>query len=118
MRAVPLAVAAAYLPGTGLVLDPTNDEERKAESRHVFAFAFGLGISTEAKKGQAEGQGEMQIDEDGAEAEAEIVLVESEGDFSKEEVNVALEHARVAVLDVMAYVRSQMSLHLSKRLQK
>lgn len=80
MRGIAIAVSLAYLGEEGgLVIDPTNVEESKAESRFVFAWAFGSGMSTEEK-------GDMEVDDE--DIEAEIVWTETEGDFTRDQVSL------------------------------
>jgi exosome complex component RRP46 len=83
MRAVAIAVSLAYVDGE-LLLDPTAEEEERAQSRFVFGWAFGSGISTVGA--EAPGASEMGVDGDKLD-EAEIIWTESEGEFTKDQVS-------------------------------
>jgi exosome complex component RRP46 len=77
LSAIPIAVAVALLSSGNLVLDPTMEEEVKANAR----FGFGWAISSIGSQG-----GDMEVDDDEG-LEMELVWVESEGSFSRSEVS-------------------------------
>lgn len=128
MRAVAIAVSLAFVDGE-LLLDPTAEEEDRAQSRFVFGWAFGSGISTVG----AEGASADGMEVDGAkEDEAEIIWTESEGEFTKDQVSTqlicrqdkaykkfenALQDGRTAAGDILAFFRQELGEFLSKSLQ-
>jgi len=81
-------VAVALLPSDILVLDPTMEEEVKATAR----FGFGWAISSSASEG-------MEVDDD-ERLEMELVWVESEGSFSRTEVNTCDISRRIELMIV------------------
>lgn len=64
-----------------LVVDPTEEEEKRAMSRFVVGWAFGQGVSTKTNQGEDERMGEGS-------GEAEMVWMESEGSFTRDQVSV------------------------------
>jgi hypothetical protein len=64
---------------TTFVLDPSPEEEARAQSRHVVAWVIGVGMSSIAVKEDRDQ--EMDGQNDDKELESECVFVESEGDF-------------------------------------
>lgn len=76
MRAVPLAVAVAILPGGEVVLDPTEEEEAGAVARFGFAWAYGAGVGAGVGAGQED------------DADEELVWVEGEGEFTRKDVSL------------------------------
>ena len=92
LKGVAVAVSLAYVQrgeGCELVLDPTDAEESKATSRHVFAWAFGdVGrpVSGDTQGGGMEVDGEDA--QGGGPAGEELVWAESEGSFSQPDVSL------------------------------
>ncbi|RXK42179.1 hypothetical protein M231_00536 [Tremella mesenterica] len=105
-----------------LVIDPTVEEEIKAISRHIFAWAFGYGYGiaerNKSKDDLQEVHSEhgtkmdgMEVDEvpEGVqEGKGELVWAESEGDFSRSELELALGQGRLAAQKILGVVRRKM----------
>lgn len=80
-----------------LVVDPTAEEEARAQSRFVFGWAFGEGISSAGS--EPTGEEDKAMDGEG-EAGAELIWTESEGSFSRNEVRA--EHEAVSCADSLS----------------
>lgn len=78
--ALPVAVALVVTTEGRVMLDPEADEEKQAKARFGFGWAWGaiFGTASEGNSMEVAGQ---------SEGDAELVWVESEGNFTRQEVS-------------------------------
>ena len=94
MKGLIVAVALAYVsdgPGSEggvMLVDPSNEEERSAISRHGFAWAFGADVSPFASTMDGGNEVKMELEGEARDGrDVELVWAENEGDFSRQEVS-------------------------------
>lgn len=84
MTGIPVAISLCSLDNT-LIIDPTAEEEEKAESRYGFGWVFGMGYG-DVKEGE---DVKMEMDGEGDDGVgSELVWVGCEGDFTRQQVGI------------------------------